>query len=173
MGKIYKAIELRGKGALKRFQKPGLYKWWAPEEQFQKLLQLLLPNSKDDQETVEKKTEKTGNLYCIYVGQAKLLDGRLRKHLSGSLDNSTFRKSLAAILSARKKMDVEELKTKVNEFINKLKVECIDIENEDDLDIEESRLIAKKLRILNIDGFNHDDYYLYIDKPLTKLRKKI
>ena len=167
------AEKLRKRGGLKDFHKPGIYKWWAPIEQLRELLQILLPSSVDDQKAVENKVEKKGDLYCIYVGQAKYLDDRLSKHLSGSLNNSTFRKSLGAILSANKKWDAEKIRVEVNNFINKLSVECIDVENVDDLNIKEGKQISRKLRILNIEGYNRTDFYKYIDKPLSDFRDKL
>ena len=62
-----------------------------------------------------------------------------------------------------------KMSLKINRFIDKLFIEYEKIE-EARLDRAESNEIREHLRVLNIDGFNHDSYMQYINGPLSDLR---
>ncbi|MDY6331934.1 MAG: GIY-YIG nuclease family protein [Fibrobacter sp.] len=146
----------------------GIYKWWAPEECYLKILQKLnvVPNMIENE--VQKSTIEGIGFVCIYVGQANDLKKRLGNHVKGCIDKSTLRKSLGAILWDGE-CSSEDLENEINSFVNKLYVEYEEIESAE-LDRAESSEIRAYLRVLNIDGFNHDSFMQYIDGPLSELR---
>lgn len=169
------AKSLREKGLLKLEgdELCGIYKWWAAKEELLKILKKLkVVDFIDVDKEIEHKEIENKEMYCIYVGKATDLRDRLKKHMRGSIDNSTLRKSLGAILWNGEKK--EDLKNKINnEFIDKFFVEYKCVENVGLLDVEESEEISKCLRILNIDGFNHKTFMQYINQPLSDLRDKL
>lgn len=151
----------------------GIYKWWAAKDELLKILtKLKIVDFIDVDNKIEHKEIENKEMYCIYVGQATDLKDRLKKHIRGSINNSTLRKSLGAILWNDEKK--EDLKKKINdEFIDKFYVEYKCIEKTELLDVEESEEISRYLRILNIDGFNHKLFIQYINQPLSNLRNKL
>ncbi|WP_290726564.1 GIY-YIG nuclease family protein [Fibrobacter sp. UBA2449] len=172
--KSISAKNLREKGELEieGNMSSGIYKWWSSEKEVNAILRKLGASEfVDINKELEKKVFDCKEMYCIYVGQAKDLKDRLRKHIRGSVNNSTLRRSLGGILWNGDSS--EELKKKINnEFIDKFYVEYKCVE-EKKLDVEESEEIGKYLRILNIDGYNHRLFMQYINKPLSDLREKI
>ncbi len=98
---------------------PGIYKWWATENQlkdFKKNHGEAESKNNGDYETCELNGK---TLYCIYVGKA--LGQSLRKrleHYVKNRDTSTVRKQIGEIIG-------EDVKSeKVTEYINKLYVSC-------------------------------------------------
>ena len=149
----------------------GIYKWWAEREDLLLILKKLGVVERIDIESeIEHKKIADKEMYCIYVGQAEDLKVRLKKHIRGSVNNSTLRKSLGAILWTGE--NSEDLKKRINAFMDEMYIEYKLLEKEK-LNIEESDEISKSLRILNIDGYNHKSFMLYIDKPLYELREKL
>ena len=149
----------------------GIYKWWADRENLHLILRKLDVAERIDVENeIEHKEIANKEMFCIYVGQAEDLKVRLKKHIRGSISNSTLRKSLGAILWAGENSD--ELKKKINAFMDGLYIEYKLVKKER-LNMEESNEISKSLRLLNIDGYNHKIFMQYIDKPLSELRENL
>lgn len=157
-------------GGMEELDNSGIYKWWAPSQKLHEILNKLNVDFPAIENEIEDKSIELQKLYCIYVGQAKNLKDRIKNHICGSIGNSTLRKSLGAIL--RKDEDLDGLKDKINEFMNELYVEWKRVD-EPDLDGVESSEIRSRLRILNIEGFNHESFEKYIEDPLSKLRAEL
>ncbi|MDY6387490.1 MAG: GIY-YIG nuclease family protein [Fibrobacter sp.] len=152
---------------MKELDNPGIYKWWAPQEKMLEILKKMNVELRAIENEIETKSIESQKLYCIYVGQAKNLKDRLKNHIGGSIRNSTLRKSLGAILWNGE--DSDGLKKKINKFMDDFFVEYEQVD-EFDLDRIESSEIRSRLRIFNIEGFNHESFEKYIEEPLSKLR---
>ena len=157
--------------------KPGVYAWWARENELQIIL-----NSLDLQYVVVKHSlEEQDGLYCVYVGIAvrESVKSRLNWHInqqntvssvkSGFL--STLRQSLAGILNVPMTDTVA-----VNAFMDELYVsyrgfECpvkSDQAKQEAHDWENAKLKSGNLYVLNIQGNNSSASC----KALRKLRKE-
>lgn len=150
---------------------PGIYKWWASGDDFSKILERLNVDSSDIEKELERESIEGKSFVCIYVGQAKELKKRLGNHVKGCIDKSTLRKSLGAILWDKTQSNVE-LEKEIDDFLDKLYIEYKEFETAE-LDRVESSEIRANLRVLNIDGFNHDSFMLYIDNPLSEMRSNL
>lgn len=155
---------------MKELDHSGVYKWWVPQEKFLAILEKLNVAPSAIESKIEKDKIENQEVYCIYVGQAKNLKDRLKKHIGGCIENSTLRKSLGAILWNGENSD--GLKNKINEFMDGLFVEYEQVD-EPDLDRVESSKIRSHLRILNMEGFNHELFEKFIEDPLSCLRAKL
>lgn len=166
-GSFLKAKDFRD-GTVSVPSTSGIYKWWASEKDFLTILEKLKVSPDDIEKEIQRKSIEGKEFVCIYVGQAKDLKKRFGNHVKGRVDKSTLRKSLGALLWDGK-LSKNELENKINRFIDKLFIEYEKIE-EARLDRAESNEIREHLRVLNIDGFNHDSYMQYINGPLSDLR---
>lgn len=164
--KMIDAKSLREKAELTIESKPGIYKWWAEKSELKSILDVFGIQLKD----VENEIEQKGGLYCIYVGQAKSLEDRLKGNHVNGRQKSTLRKSVGAIFA--KKYGTKSIENKLNDFIDKLKIEyrLVSVEKLDD---EERKEIGHKfLRILNGQHNAHPLRKAFdISNVLTRLRK--
>ena len=144
----------------------GIYKWWAAEEELEKIKKVLgiqcqTINSKMEHIKVDGK-----EIYCIYVGKADgSLQKRIRTHLRGNVNKSTLSKSIAAIL------DTDD-RQRIRGFLDNLYVCWREISSSSEhLSQIEKKIINKFIRILNIK--ENDSVCKEIKEKLSNLRKNV
>ena len=142
---MVEAKKLREHAELTIESKPGIYKWWAEKSELKIILDVLGIPLKDVEGGIERK-EGT-NLYCIYVGQANSLEDRLKGNHVNGRKKSTLRKSIGSVLF--KKYGSKDIDKKINDFIDKLKIEYELIAQEKLHDEEKEKIGTKYLRIFN------------------------
>lgn len=173
------AYKLRNKDELNKIpnDNPGYYKWWAPKDTLQKILNKLNIQFEDIKEYLE---EKNG-YYSIYIGVA--IRGSLRARLNWHINQinnpsnvkngtlSTLRQTISSLVGENM-LDTNA----TNDFIDNLLVEYYLSNNpiksqeaKDEIQkIEYDLLNCNLLYILNIKGNHHK---LSPKKKLTELRK--
>lgn len=188
IGRIVLAKDLRKKENIEKIpkNKPGWYRWWAPENALVKLLNSKYLDKKYLDILLPKLTQKkiNGNIYYfIYVGIAvnESIRGRLNWHVnqhhtessvkSGFL--STLRKSISSLV-AENQFD----ESATNELIDMLIIEynTIDfkihsIEAKNKIEEHECLEINNNVLPLNIKG-NKNEYLKEYKKQLKLIRKK-
>lgn len=105
-GKLVPAKSLRDKAKLAEIpgDSPGWYRWWAPRNVTEKLLNSSFVKHHYFDEIESHLDRQIGDdvlYYCIYAGVAKgqSVGDRLRKHVNGTWQGSTLRESLSAVLA--------------------------------------------------------------------------
>lgn len=118
----FKASNLRG--TLKEEyavlnDKPGIYKWWATEKQFNEFKDYYNIKESGNYEIYPKKIDGE-TLYCIYVGKAsgQTLKDRLKLYVNKTEGVSTIRKVLAKIKKTNQKDQG------ISNYIDDLYVSC-------------------------------------------------
>ena len=147
-------------------------KWWAERTEFDLILEKLDVNYDEIDESLDIKDD----LYCIWVGSttnrtvANYLNEFINaKHTQAAIKSriSTFRRSISSIVSCN---FADEEGT--NNFIDKLKVEIIPVEdNNINLEKTVTSWLKDKLYILNI-RYNNHELAKDIIENLNKLRNQ-
>ena len=160
------ASELRKKEVLGKVsdKKPGYYKWWAQQNEFDLILKELGLTHDD----IDKDVLKEDGWYCIYIGIAgnESIRKRLKWHVSdhhtaskikhGTL--STLRQSISSIIAHD-----QFAEDATNEFIDKLKIEYHDVEEgisketKGKLEKIEKKAMDANWYVLNIQCNNYSD----------------
>lgn len=173
---IYNAKSLRNKENLNNLGKNhGYYKQWAKKPELETILSKLGLSYNDVCCCLEKRDIDNETYYCIYVGIAfkEPIAKRLyRCHINGKISNSTFRRSIAAVVCGAMS-DTQG----TNDFIDLLKVEIFPLDlpvktqdaEKEIQKIEKNLLNGKKLYPLNIQGNKHP---MAPKKKLRQLRKE-
>lgn len=165
-GTLIDAKSLREKAERSLESNSGIYKWWAKRTELKTILDVLGVTSKD----FEKEMEQKYGLYCIYVGKADSLEKRLKDNHVNGRAKSTLRKSIGGVLLAE--YGPENLKERIDDFIDKLKIEyeLVDLEK---LKESEKKEIGKEyLRVFNGNSNGHKELRKLYGDRLTDLRKK-
>ncbi len=150
----------------------GLYKLYVNEEILNKLKNALNLNQLNN-ELIEGLIYNDTFYYCVYVGKCKRnngFEGRInRNHMRGSIDNSTLRRTLVALL----KYSEDELKDHLNND-NEYFFQIFPFKNEDLILGLEEKMINASVHILNIDDNHFYGKPEYFDSKeiLRELRKK-
>lgn len=78
--------------------KPGVYRWWFPEDEWNEIRKAFQKPSLIDDSALLKE-EIYGQLYvALYIGKSKKLKRRIKQHIEGPDRHSTLRRSIKAIL---------------------------------------------------------------------------
>lgn len=80
-------------------QKPGVYRWWFPEEEKDRILGLIGDQTIANQLNLLKRKIGNKEYYALYVGESVDLNQRIQDHVKGPFPKSTFRRTLRAILA--------------------------------------------------------------------------
>ncbi len=175
------ASELRKKEVLGKVsdKKPGYYKWWAQQNEFDLILKELGLTHDD----IDKDVLKEDGWYCIYIGIAgnESIRKRLKWHVSdhhtaskikhGTL--STLRQSISSIIAHD-----QFAEDATNEFIDKLKIEYHDVEEgisketKGKLEKIEKKAMDANWYVLNIQCNNYSDKAKETKRRLKTLRKQ-
>ena len=175
------ASKLRKKEVLEKVsnKKPGYYKWWAQQNEFDLILNELGLTLGD----IDKDVLKEDGWYCIYIGIAgnESIRKRLKWHVSdhhtsskikhGTL--STLRQSISSIIAHD-----QFAEDATNEFIDKLKIEYHEVEEgisketKGKLEKIEKKAMDANWYVLNIQCNNYSDKAKETKRRLKTLRKQ-
>lgn len=171
------AKDLRDKEKLKTIpnDKPGWYRWWAPEEALKQLLDSEFVTKGYFNELKPKMTERDG-YYYIYVGITNdSIRNRLNWHVNDlhtekRVNNgrlSTLRKSIASLVAGN-----QFNKQATNEFIDKLTIEYFAVQlTKDAIEKNEHAEMDRNLLPLNIRDNNYPESGPF-KRDLKMARKK-
>lgn len=151
----------------------GLYKWWLPKNDAQKLLTPL--NSAGlNYQNIEKMKIPAGKLFggeywALYLGKAEdepLSKRILRQHIGGNRKGSTLRKTISALLI---ELGLDGTEDRINEIIDRAYVQTCALQ--DKVGEEENCCINDGYFPLNIKS-NKEELKAVTDK-LSSLRSKV
>lgn len=80
-------------------QKPGVYRWWFPKKEKDRILGLIGGQKLISQLNLQERQIGRKKYYALYVGESGDLNQRIQDHVKGPFSNSIFRRRLRAILA--------------------------------------------------------------------------
>jgi hypothetical protein len=161
----------------------GCYKWWAKEDEFEKLMKKLNLTLEKNESLFETFDYENERYYCVYVGKAdwgKRKKNNLRvrimkKHIFGRVRVSTLRKTIACLMEYYE--NPEELVNK--NFINRFMVQPIYLKKGEELNVREKYFINEPnndgdsyFRILNYKENEHDLFRTITKEKIENTRRK-
>lgn len=138
---------------------PILYRWWFPlESEPMKAIKKYPTENPDDAQMhylfhYRLKKKKIGkDTYCaLYFGKSINGRKRFRHHINGSMDNSTLRRTLYALLFSD--MDTTQAETEISAILSRCYYEWIELADDKELvDMLEMTAISLGAYPLNMDG---------------------
>ncbi len=78
---------------------PGVYRWWFPKKEKDRILGLIGGKAIASQLNLLERKIGNKKYYALYFGESGNLNQRIQDHVKGPFSNSTFRRTLRAILA--------------------------------------------------------------------------
>lgn len=78
---------------------PGVYRWWFPKKEKDRILGLIGGQKFASQLNLQERQIGRKKYYALYFGESGNLNQRIQDHVKGPFPNSTFRRTLRAILT--------------------------------------------------------------------------
>lgn len=78
---------------------PGVYRWWFPKKEKDRILGLIGGKAIASQLNLLERKIGRKKYYALYFGESEKLKDRIQDHIKGPFSNSTFRRTLRAILA--------------------------------------------------------------------------
>ncbi len=121
---------------------PGVYRWWFPETEAEKLLAKFKSPLQHEGRILQEKNIEGATYIALYFGISSDMSRRIRWHIRGPFKNSTLRRTLRSIIAPKKNdKDAEAL---VNKLIDSCYWEWDYADNTEQAECMETAELAQK-----------------------------
>ena len=123
-------------------KRPGVYRWWFPKAQAEKLLAHFMSPMWLDGRELQERTIRDMPYLALYFGISSDMSRRIRWHIRGPFKSSTLRRTLRAIMAPN--TDDKTAETIVNQLIDSCFWEWEYTKTVEDAECRETEELAQK-----------------------------